>query len=81
MKLIKRLTQGNRTLEHHTYIDDYGFKRDAFEIIETQANGHRIARPFLPPVKVQARTSRNVRDQTTEYTDEDYQQMLNHTSV
>lgn len=77
MKLIKRITQGNQTLEHHTYVDSFGIKRDSFELIETDEKGVRTLIPFLPDVKVKLHSRKsNILDATDTYTEEDYERML-----
>lgn len=76
MKLIKKLTQGNRTLQHHQYVNDFGFVQDCFEIIEMDEKGFMTLLPFIGPAKV------NVYDRSQPigigqtYTDEEYQTML-----
>lgn len=78
MELIKEIKKENKTLKHFTYIDDFGFKKDSFELAEMDEKGHLTLIPFLPDIKVKNYSREdNIFDQTETYTDEEYNKMLN----
>lgn len=77
MERIKTLTIDKFTLEHHRYRDDSGFLRDIFEFVEFNKKGDKIHYPFRPKIKVQNyNRNKDIRDITTNYTDEEYKEML-----
>lgn len=77
MKLVKEIKKENRTLKHYVYTDDFGFKKDSFELVEMDNKGYLKIRPFLPDIKVKTYSRQdNIMDQTQKYTDEDYIKML-----
>jgi hypothetical protein len=64
-------------IEHTTYTDDMGVKRDNFTCIRYNPDGSRTIKPFNAPIKVTNHSKdKNILDDTNEYTDKDYQEML-----
>ena len=75
--MIKTISEGNLSLEHSRYRDDFGIWRDLFQIIKTTSSGFRMCYPFLAPIKVKDYSPEmNVLDATDSYTDEEYWAML-----
>lgn len=76
MKLIKELKKDNFKITHHHYIDDFGIKQDAFEFIEVKPNGYMIKYPFIAPIKVSTYTRNQPITNATEYTEQEYEELL-----
>ena len=76
-KIIKTISDGNLTLEHSRWRDDFGILRDSFQIIETKENGHKVYYPFIAHFKVRTyRKDESITDATNDYTEEEYRSML-----
>ena len=76
-QVIKTITEGKLTLEHSRFRDDFGILKDAFQIVESKADGSRGHYPFIADFKVKNFTKEeNMLDATNDYTDEEYQSML-----
>ena len=52
MKEVAKYNENNWFLTHSWYIDDFGLKRNSFEIYAIREDGMKIIYPFLAPIRV-----------------------------
>ena len=76
MKNIKLLKRDNYELNHSRYVDDFGIERDSFFFTEVDEKGWRTHRPFFAPLKVTNYHKNEPVPTTTNYSDEEYEEML-----
>jgi hypothetical protein len=62
---------------HEVYVDEMGIKRDSLECVKTNNDGSRVIKPFLGKIKPRIITKdTSLNDVTEQYTQEDYDEML-----
>lgn len=76
MKTIKKIKKGKYTFKHTTYRDDFGIKRDWFEVEKTCKNGKILIYPVTPNCKIFKKTD-DIMDSTNQYTNEEYNEIFN----
>jgi hypothetical protein len=80
MNHIKTIWKGEYGIQHHWYLDDFGYKRNSFDIIQVKNDGSRIYYPFFGRIRVNDINHQapfEIGDNTTPFTDEEYIEMLN----
>lgn len=75
--ILKEFKKGIFTLVHEVYIDDFGFKRSALEIIKDRTKEDMVLRHYPITEMIKVRKSNNFLDTTSKYTKKDYEKMLN----
>lgn len=75
MNEVKTVRKGDLTLKHEWYLDDFGFKRNSIVVFNEKT---RTNYPIMPPIKVNYDTRDGVfaGDDTTPYTDKEYEKMF-----
>ena len=76
MKVVKVITENGYTMTHHWYFDDFGFKRNSFDLFHEKTRTHY---PFFGDLRVQNydRDKPIIEgDDVSPYTDEQYLEML-----
>lgn len=76
MHIVKQITKGEYSLVHYWYFDMFGFKRNGFDVRHEPS---RRVIPFHGPVRVSnyKKGMALAGDDTSPFTDEEYEQMLN----
>lgn len=75
MKLVKEIKKDRFTLTHSWYVDDWGLKRNMFELFD---NTDRVHMPFLGDIRVSNTSTGQafLGDDTSPYSDQEYGKML-----
>lgn len=75
MKTIKQITKNGYTLTHEWYFDDFGLKRNAFNLFHIES---RTNYPFLgkPRTTNYNRNAQIEGDDVSPFTDKEYEEML-----
>ena len=75
MNEVKKFTKGNYVLYHDWYLDDFGLKKNTFEIVYKPTRTHY---PFFGNLRVNNynRSTPIDGDDTSPYTDKEYEEML-----
>ena len=71
--LIKEITKDGYTLTHEWFIDDFGLKRNSFDIFHIKSSTHY---PFLSNFRVDDYDFIIEGDNISPYTDKEYEEML-----
>ena len=75
MNEIITITKNGFTLNHSWYIDDFGFKRNSFDLFDEKTRTHY---PFFGKIRINnfTRSTSLGGDDTSSYTDEEYLEMM-----
>ena len=79
MNHVKTIWKGDYAIQHHWYLDDFGLKKNSFDLIHQPKDGTRTHYPFFGDLRVNNydRNTPFEGDDTSPYTDEQYMGMLN----
>ena len=78
MNHVKTIWEGDYAIQHHWYLDNFGLKRNSFDIIYQKKGGARTYYPFLGKIRAND-YNRNTPfggDDVSPYTEQEYQEML-----
>ena len=78
MNHVKTIWEGDYAIQHHWYLDDFGLKKNSFDIIHQKKDGTRTYYPFYGDIRVNNydRNTPISGDDISPYTDQQYQEML-----
>lgn len=78
MNHIKTIWKGDYAIQHHWYFDDFGFKKNSFDFIHQPKDKPRTYYPFYGRIRVNNYYLNTPieEDDTTPYTDKEYEEML-----
>jgi len=78
MNPVHQVTKAGYTLTHSWYTDDFGFAKNAIEVSYFK-NGLKMIVPLWPPLRVTnyAKGTYVLGDDTSPYTEAEYDEMLN----
>lgn len=78
MNHVKTIWDGDYALQHHWFLDDFGLKKNYFDIIHHQKDGSQIHYPFFGDIRVTNYNKGTAYggDDISPYTDQEYREML-----
>lgn len=72
METVKEIREDGFVLNHSWYVDDFGLKRNSFDLFHEETRTHF---PFFGPIRV-TQEGNFLGDNTTLFTDDEYMTML-----
>ena len=78
MNEVAKYNEGNWYLVHSWYVDDFGFKRNSFELYTIKEDGTKVIYPFFAPLRIHNydKNSEFGGDDITPYQTFEYAEML-----